>query len=387
MKIGYFDMICGASGDMIIGSLLDCGLDLADLKAELAKLKLEDYELTCEITSRHHITATKFTVHIKETHAHRGLKDIEKIIDNSELDPSIKATASEIFRRLARAEAKVHGEPLDKVHFHEVGMVDAIIDVCGALSGIKMLEIDKIFCSPFTVGNGVVATRHGTMPAPAPATSELVIGFPVRHTEIDSEILTPTGAAILSTVATFEKPGEFVPDIVGYGAGSKDFKELPNLLRLFIGNMETKFESDQVAMLETNLDRTSPEQIGRLTATLLGKGALDVYVTPIQMKKGRPGQMLSIISRLEDEAKLAGIIFSSGVTLGLRRLRLDRWKLHREEVLVETQYGKMPVKLARYEDKILYFPEFEPMARAAEQAHKNIDDIYFEIISRLRKEL
>ena len=386
MKIAYFDSICGAAGDMIIGSLLDCGLDLDDLSAELAKLDLKGYELSCKITSRHHITATKFTVRINEMHSHRGLKDIERIVADSSLDDSIKSTAREIFLRLARAEAKVHGETVDNVHFHEVGMIDAIIDVCGALIGLRLLGIDKIYCSPLTVGSGTVNTRHGTMPTPAPATGELVLGFPIRHTNVYGEILTPTGSAILTTIAEFEKPGEFTPVKAGYGAGDKDFKELPNLLRLFIGDTKTKFASDQVALLETNLDRTPPEQIGLLTKTLLDKGALDVFITPVQMKKNRPGQMLSVVCKTEDEANLAAIIFSSGVTLGLRRQGIDRWKLEREEILIETQYGKLPVKLARYDDKILYFPEFEPLAEAAARAQKNIDDIHFEILSRLRKE-
>lgn len=386
MKIAYFDCICGAAGDMIIGSLLDCGLDLDDLSSELTKLNLKGYELTCNMTSRHHITATKFTVRINETHSHRGLKDIEKIIADSSLDEAIKTAAAGIFQRLARAEAKVHGETIENVHFHEVGMIDAIIDVCGSLIGLKLLGIDKVYCSPLTIGSGTVDTRHGTMPVPAPATGELILGFPVKHTIVNGEILTPTGSAILTTIAEFEKPGEFTPVKSGYGAGDKDFKELPNLLRLFIGDSKAKLASDQVALLETNLDRTSPEQIALLAKTLIANRALDVFITPIQMKKNRPGQMLSVICKVEDESNLAAIIFSSGVTLGLRRQRIDRWKLEREEILVETQYGKIPVKLARYEDKILYFPEFESLAEAAARAQKNIDDIQFEILSRLRKE-
>ncbi|MCD6162298.1 MAG: nickel pincer cofactor biosynthesis protein LarC [candidate division Zixibacteria bacterium] len=386
MKIAYFDTICGAAGDMIIASMLNCGLDFERLKLELAKLPLDGYNLRKETTSRHHIAATRFIVEIEETHSHRRLKDIENIINDSSLKEKIKMQAVEIFRKLAKVEAKAHGETVDNVHFHEVGMVDAIIDVCGAVIGLDLLGIEKAYCSPLTVGHGIVNTQHGTMPVPAPAVSELIVGYPVVQVDISGEITTPTGAVLLTTLCTFAKPGQFMPQAIGYGAGTKDHKALPNFLRLFIGESQAELEGDEIALIETNLDRTPPEQIGYLMNNLFAAKALDVFITPIQMKKNRPGQMLSVLCCIEDEKKLAGIIFSSGATLGLRRKRVQRWKLPREKKTISTKYGEISVKLANYEGKALYFPEYESVAKTARQAMMNFDDVYFEILSQLRKE-
>jgi len=387
MRIAYFDLISGAAGDMIIASMLDAGLDFDKLKSELAKIPLDSYNLQIDKTTRHHISATRFNVLIEETHSHRGLKDIEKIIDTSSLKDQIKTDAKKIFNRLAEAEAKVHGETIETVHFHEVGMVDAIIDICGAVIGLDLLGVEKVYCSGFTIGRGTVNTRHGAMPVPAPATAELIKGFPVKQTDIDMEILTPTGAAILSTLAVFDTIPEYTPGTIGYGAGNKEIDKLPNLLRLYLGELKSSYETDQIVLLETNLDRTPPEQIGFLMESLLAEGALDVFITPILMKKNRPGHMLSVLGNIENESKLADIIFSSGATLGIRRSRVDRWKLPREQKTVQSKYGEIPVKLAYHRDKVLYFPEYEFVAEAARKARKNFDEIYFEIISQLRKEL
>jgi len=386
MKTAYFDIICGAAGDMIIASMLDSGLDFEKLKAELAKLPLSGYSLNVEKTSRHHISATKFNVEIEETHSHRRLNDIEQIINESSLKDDIKAKSIKIFQRLAAAEAKVHGETIENVHFHEVGMVDAIIDICGAVIGLDLLGIEKVYCSVLTIGKGLVETQHGTMPVPSPAAAELIAGFNVVQTDIQHEILTPTGAAILTTLCSQEKPQQFIPETIGYGAGLKDHQARPNLLRLFTGESRSELLTDEIIQLETNLDRTSPEQIGYIMDNLFSAGALDVFIIPIQMKKSRPGQMLSVLCRIEDEFKMTGIIFSSGATLGLRRKRVERWKLPREEKIAGTTFGDIPVKLAYYEEKVLYFPEYEYVAKAARQAKKSFDEVYFEIISQLRKE-
>ena len=386
MKIAYFDSICGAAGDMIIASLLDNGLNFDDLRAELSKLPLDGYKLSATKVTRHHVTATYFQVDIEETHSHRKLADIEKIIDSSALSETVKINAKKIFGRLAEAEAKVHGETIETVHFHEVGMVDAIIDICGAAIGFELLGIEKIYCSPLTIGSGTVETQHGTMPVPAPATAQLIAGFPVVQTSVKSEILTPTGAAILTTLGDFSPAPLFNSISTGYGSGFKDHKELPNLLRLFIGEAASQIETDRIALLETNLDRTSPEQVGYIMDSLLKAGALDVYITPIIMKKNRPAQILSVICEISDERKLADFIFKSGVTLGIRHSRVERWKLNREEKTISTKYGAIPVKLASYDGKLLYFPEYDFVAEAAAKGKCKFDDIYFEIISELRKE-
>ncbi|RKX20911.1 MAG: nickel pincer cofactor biosynthesis protein LarC [Candidatus Zixiibacteriota bacterium] len=386
MKTAYFDSICGASGDMIVGAMLDCGLDFETLKVELAKLPLKGYRIKTEKTSRHHITATRFIVEIDEDHTHRHLGDIEKIIDESDLTDHVKERSINIFRRLALAEAKVHGEPLEEVHFHEVGMVDAILDVCGAVIGLEVLGIEKLYCSALTVGHGTVETQHGTMPVPAPATGELVCGFPIKYTDVEQEILTPTGAAVLTTLSTANRPQNFIPEIIGYGAGSKDIDNLPNLLRLSIGTTQRGMHQDEVSLLETNFDRTPPEQLGYLMDNLFIAGALDVFITPIQMKKNRPAQKLSVLCPINKEVEMAGIIFSSGGTLGLRRSRIKRWLLPRQEKTVNTKYGEIPVKLAKFNEKVLYFPEFEVVARVASKFKKGFDEIYFEILGQLRKE-
>jgi len=386
VRTAYFDVVCGAAGDMIVGALLDCGLALERLKAELAKVSLRGYTLRVEKTTRHKISATRFIVQTEELHAHRGFKDIEDIIGRSGLADRAKSQAIAVFKRLAAAEAKVHGESVERVTFHEVGMVDAIVDVCAAAVGFEILEIDEACCSPLTVSSGIIETRHGTMPLPAPATAELVSGFPIASTGIVGEILTPTGAAILTTWCKSGWPPHFVPGIVGYGAGAADFNERPNVLRLFIGTSESGPDSDEVALLETNLDRTSPEHIGYLMESLLAAGALDVYVTPVYMKKNRPGQMLSVLCRIEDEPKLASLVLSEGITLGIRRQRIERWKLPREQKMISTGYGPMAVKIAHYGGKTFYFPEYESIGRAAKETGESFETIYFEVQRLLRKE-
>ncbi len=224
------------------------------------------------------------------------------------------------------------------------------------------------------------------MPVPAPATAELIKGFPVKHTEINGEILTPTGAAILTTMADFTSIPTFVPKAVGYGSGVKDFEKLPNFLRLYVGDINDTLISDEIYMLETNLDRTTPEQVGYILDSLLKAGALDVYITPILMKKNRPAQILTVLCNHDLEGKLSDIIFRSGCTLGIRKSAIERSKLPRKETIVETKYGEIPVKLASYNDKVLYFPEYDNVAEAARLSGCSFDDIYFEIISILRKE-
>ncbi|UCE65161.1 MAG: LarC family nickel insertion protein, partial [Candidatus Zixiibacteriota bacterium] len=232
MKLAFFDCFSGVAGDMIIGSLLDAGLSLDHLRLELEKLGLKGYSLSADKVVKNNISATKFDVQILEEQPYRKPKDIVEIIGNSKLDDEIKLQSIAIFNRLARAEAKVHGEPIDKIHFHEVGAVDAIVDVCGAVIGLKMLGVKKVFSSPLSLGTGRIETDHGVMPIPAPATAELVKEAPVRMTTIETELTTPTGAAVLTTLADFNAPEILEPKQVGYGAGSRDLQELPNLLRV-----------------------------------------------------------------------------------------------------------------------------------------------------------
>jgi uncharacterized protein (TIGR00299 family) protein len=387
MKFAFFDCFSGVAGDMIIGSLLDAGFSLDHLRLELEKLGLKGYSLMADKVVKNKISATKFDVRVLEDQPSRKPKDIVEIIGNSKLDDDVKLQSIAIFNRLAKAEAKVHGEPIDKIHFHEVGAVDAIIDVCGAVIGLKALGIKKVYSSPLSLGTGRIETDHGVMPIPAPATAELVKEAPVRMTTIEAELTTPTGAAVLTTLADFNVPETLEPKQVGYGAGSRDLEELPNLLRVMICEMGTEFDHDIVKILETNLDRTSPEILGGIFDELLSAGALDVFVTPAIMKKSRPGQILTVLCKQENLDELAKIVFRRGLTLGIRIGTIPRIKLHREETTISTEGGDVSVKIGRLDNRELIFPEYDDMIKAMKKADKSYDDIYFEIQSRLRKEI
>lgn len=386
MKIAYFDCFSGAAGDMIIGSLLDAGLSFDDLKSEIDKLNLSGYELTVEKVSRNHIAGTRFNVVVSEKQPHRHPKDITKIIRDSKLDDSVKEKAIAIFDSLAQAEAKAHGEPIDKVHFHEVGAVDAIIDICGSVAGFQILGIEKIYCSPISLGTGSIETDHGLMPVPAPATAALVEGVPTKPTNVEAELTTPTGAAILTTLADFSQMGSMTIKKIGYGAGTRTLPGLPNLLRVMIGEISSDFEADSIVVMETNLDRTTPEQIGGLLDRLMASGALDAYITPISMKKNRPGHLLSVLCYIEKQKELSEIIFAGGSTLGIRYSIIPRTKLPRREVTVSLQAGSIRVKLAIFGTRELVFPEYDDISEAMKKTGKSYDEIYIEIIDVLRKE-
>jgi len=386
MKFAFFDCFSGAAGDMIIGALLDAGLPPDHLKLELGKLNLSGYSLSQEKVVKNNIAATKFNVELTEKQPHRKPKEIVDIIAGSGLDDAVKRQSIAIFDRLAEAEAKVHGETVEDVHFHEVGAVDAIIDICGAVIGLKHLGIEKVFASPLSLGTGQIKTAHGVMPIPAPATAELIKNVPVKMTGIEVELTTPTGAAILTTIADFNIPETIEPELTGYGAGSRDLRRLPNLLRVMTGDTIPEYEHDTIKVLETNLDRTSPEILGGIFDELISAGALDVFITSIVMKKNRPGQLLTVLCDREDLDNIARIIFSRGFTLGIRVKTIPRIRLHREETVVTTAGGDVSVKIARLDGREMIFPEYDDMIKAMGRADKSYDDIYFEIKSRMRKE-
>jgi len=386
MKFALFDCFSGVAGDMIIGSLLDAGLSLDHLRLELEKLGLSGYSLSADKVVKNGISATRFNVGILEDQPHRKPAEIIRIIADSRLDDKVKSQSIAIFNRLAKAEAKVHGEPIEEIYFHEVGAVDAIIDICGAVIGLRSLGIEKVFSTPLSLGTGRIETAHGVMPIPAPATAELVKEAPIRMTMIEAELTTPTGAAILTTLADFNAPETLEPKQVGYGAGSRDLKEIPNLLRVMICEIGTEFDHDIVKVLETNLDRISPEIIGGIFDELMSAGALDVFVTPALMKKNRPGQLLTVLCRQNDMDEIAKTIFRRGLTLGIRIETIPRIKLYRDETIIPTSGGDVSVKIGRLENRELIFPEYEDMIKAMKKADKSYDDIYFEIQGSLRKE-
>jgi uncharacterized protein (TIGR00299 family) protein len=386
MSIAYFDCFSGVAGDMILGALLDAGLPFGELKAQIKKLGLTGFEMTAGKVTKNHIEGTKFGVEIQAKQPERTPRQIARLIMKSKLDTDVKDKAVRIFNRLAEAEAIAHGESIEKVHFHEVGAVDAIIDICGSVVGLKLLGIDTIYSSPLPLGKGLIGTAHGQMPIPAPATAVLVKGAPVKITAEEFELTTPTGAAILTTLATFSEPQEFIPGSIGYGAGSKFLQGAPNLLRVIIGELSSNLESDTVMILESNLDRITSENLGGMIDGILAAGALDVYITPIIMKKNRPAHLLSVLCEPDKKDKLAKAILGTGSTLGIRVGSSGRLKLARKQVTIATSGGDVAVKIAMLDNRKLFFPEYDDVARAMNKANASYDDIYFEIQRALRKD-
>ncbi len=384
MKIAYFDCFAGASGDMILGALLDAGLDLDHLKRELAKLKLTGYTVQSKKTAKGGISATKFNVRVSRDHHHRNLEDIVRIIDNSRLDTPVKDLSKKIFTRLARAEAKVHRVSVDKIHFHEVGAVDAIVDIVGAVIGFRALGIEKIDASRLHLGSGTIECAHGILPVPPPAVSELVRGVPVYSTDVEGELLTPTGAAILTTVS-----GRFGPippmriEMTGYGAGSKTLS-IPNVLRVLIGESDSGKNEDSVQLIETNIDDMNPQFYEHVMELLFAAGAKDVFLTPVIMKKNRPGIVLSVIALPDTVDDLTKLLFRESTTIGVRISEIKkRMVLKREIVTVQTRWGKVRVKVRSLDDsKQNVIPEYDDAKRIAAAFRLPIG----EVVESIRKE-
>ncbi|HID56613.1 TPA: nickel pincer cofactor biosynthesis protein LarC [Candidatus Poribacteria bacterium] len=380
MKTIYFDCFSGISGDMTLGALLDLGVDLESVRIELEKLDLHGYRLRSERTSRHGISATRFSVIVEEggrDHPHRTFSDILRIIDSGEISDSAKAKARRIFDRLAEAEAKVHGIPKEKVHFHEVGAVDSIVDIVGTAIALDFLEVERIFSSPVSLGRGFTRSAHGIIPIPAPATVELLKDIPVRQRDVEAELTTPTGAAIVSTLASqFGLMPPMKIERVGYGAGSRELQQQPNLLRALLGQLEPELQTDTVVLIETNIDDMNHEMLGYAMEKLFEKGALDVFFTPIYMKKNRPGVKLTVISPKGREEELSRTILLETSTIGVRMVETGRIKLPREVTAVQTPYGDVRVKVARIGDRVKYAPEYESCRQIALQSGIPIREIY-----------
>jgi uncharacterized protein (TIGR00299 family) protein len=375
-RIAYFDCFSGISGDMVLGALVDAGADLREIEAGLRGLGLENWSISAEKVQRGAIFATHVKVKSGEEHHHRGLSVILKRIEGAHLAPRVAARATKIFERLAVAEAKVHNIEVERVHFHEVGAVDSIVDIVGSAIGFELLGIDEFACSRLDVGGGQVKTAHGLLPVPAPATAELLRGAPTYSSGIQRELVTPTGAAIATTLATrYEEIPAMTLRAIGYGAGSADLKEKANVMRLLIGDsvlMETA-ESEvsgrwdsPVTVIETNLDDMSPQIYGYFAERALAAGALDVFSTPVQMKKNRPGQLVTLLSEPENVTRLIDLIFSETTTIGVRTYDVRRKTLNREFVPVETPLGSVRMKVSRMNGTILNAsPEYEDCQRIA----------------------
>jgi len=384
MKIGYFQCFSGASGDMILGALLDAGLSLDYLREELRKLNLSGYELKASKIRKGFISGTDVKVEVAERHGPTGLEEILRIIRNSSLHPWIKEKGEEIFTRLAQAEARVHDSSLAKVHFHEVGAVDSIVDVMGSVIGIYGLGLEEIHCSPINIGTGFVKTRHGLLPVPVPATLELLRGVPTYCTGIEAETLTPTGAAILTTLSKgFGKIPPMLIEQVGYGAGDQDFP-IPNLLRLIIGRRHEaqahNLLTDSIVVVETNIDDMNPQFYEPIIEGLYKIGALEVYLTPIMMKKSRPATLISVLTRKDLLKEVSTFLLEQTTTLGIRWTEMERIILQREEVEIETKYGLIKGKRVRHPDgNVRISPEFEHCRKLAETLGIPVKEIYQEV--------
>ena len=355
---------------MILGALIAAGVDAQTLRGELGKLNLTNFELDVETVDRSGISSTHVDVRIPDEKKHRHLPEIERIISESSLSDSVKERSVAIFRRLAVAEANVHGVGLEKVHFHEVGAFDAIIDIVGSCIGFEMLGIEQFACSKIHVGSGFVDMAHGKFPVPPPAVAELLKDAPFYSTEIQGELLTPTGAAIIATICdSYGRIPELKLEVSGYGAGTRTYEKFPNVLRVMIGEgapLGRKDSREELSLLETNIDDLSPQILGHFMERALDAGALDCWFTPIQMKKNRPATLVSVLCRAADEARFLDLLYRETSTIGVRVQRVERHSLERKISSVKTEFGEVAVKTAFIgEQAVNTKPEFEDLKAAA----------------------
>ncbi len=386
MRIAYFDCISGISGNMALGAMIACGLDVEYLRTELAKLPIGEWELSATQVQKLGIAATHVDVddhphqHEQEHHhhhPHRNLADILAIINAADLTHGVREKATAVFTRLAAAEAQVHGSTVAEVHFHEVGAIDAIIDIVGFCIGIVELGIEQIVSSPLPLGSGWVKCAHGVFPVPAPATALLTKGFPIASTDIEAELVTPTGAALITTLAdSFGPLPSMVMRQVGYGAGTRELPR-PNVLRLFLGETAyTSEEPEEIVVLEANLDDITGETLGYALDRLFAAGALDVFFSPIQMKKNRPGILLQVLCTIDMENDCTHIIFSETTTLGVRRTACTRKVLPRHHVNVATIWGEVRMKVSCWNGIERAAPEYEDCRQLAEEHDIPLQQIY-----------
>jgi len=370
MTFAYFDCFSGISGDMTLGALVDAGVSIDALRTELARLDLSGYEIRSEKVNRSGIAATKVHVILdKKDQKARRLSDIIKIIESSSLSLQVKNKSARIFQRLADAEAKVHATTADRIHFHEVGAVDAIVDIVGSVIGLELLGVSQIMSSAINVGSGTVQTAHGTLPVPAPATAELLAGIPMYQSTTQFELATPTGAAIISTLGSaFGNLPVMKVDRFAYGAGDKDLPGQTNVLRLMIGELAPPHDEDTSIVIETNIDDMNPQVYDHIIGKLMQRGAQDVYLTPIIMKKGRPAVLLSVLTDRSKTDAMLDTIFRETTSIGVRIQEVSRKKLSREVQNVDTVYGKIRIKISKRGDEILTVtPEFDDCRRIAEE--------------------
>jgi len=427
MRVLYFDCFSGVSGDMVLGALMDLGVDEKKFREELAKLNLSSYDIVIDKKVKNSISVTDVNVilegdygtvqnkhdahehgtetdghhhhgmehghshnnndhHHRHTHGHNGrnLKDIEQLIDSSSLDDSVKQFSKKVFREIASAEAKVHNKPIEEVHFHEVGAVDSIVDIVGTAICLHLLEIDRVYSSPLHDGKGFVECQHGRLPVPVPAVMEMLTSsnIPYIIEDVNSELVTPTGIGIIKCLAhSFGNMPQMSVERVGYGAGKRDIGRL-NALRCILGTINENADRDTVIVLSTNIDDMNPEILGYVMDKLFEAGALDVYYTPVYMKKNRPAVELTVLCNQDKEQIMVDIILKETSTLGIRKTFAERYKMDREMVKVDTQYGEVKVKVSKYGDFKKFAPEYEDCKEIALNKKIPLWKIYNEIYKK-----
>ena len=381
MKLAYFDCFSGISGDMTLGALVDAGCPVEYLRSELQSLQVPGWTIAAEKVWKNGMAATHIKVATEDQQKHRGLSTILEILQNSQLAPQVRDRAAAIFQKLGQAESYVHDAPLEKIHFHEVGAVDAIVDIVGACLGFDALGIDKFACSPLNVGGGTVKMAHGILPVPAPATARLLQRIPTYSSGVQKELVTPTGAAIIATVCdSFGPQPAMSVSAIGYGAGTTDLEHQPNVVRIMIGEVAEESVSaeksafgfdEEIAVIEANLDDMNPQIYGHFQERALTQGALDVYTTPVQMKKNRPGTLLTVLCKPQDTPSLMDLIFAETTTIGARTYNAKRRVLPRETMTVTTTFGDVRIKVASVNGHIRQAtPEYEDCRKLA--VEKNV---------------
>jgi uncharacterized protein (TIGR00299 family) protein len=352
VRIAHFDPVTGAAGDMILGALVDAGAPLDEIRRTLSSLPVPEFTLEAEEVRHQGLRALRLRVEVPDETAHRHLADVVRILQGGSLPPAATEKALRVFARLAQAESRAHGIPVEKVHFHEVGALDAILDIAGAAVALELLEVRRVTYSALRVGTGEVKTAHGIMPVPVPAVMELTKGVPIVRTDIPGEILTPTGAAILTTLGRPVDAAPFVGESVGVACGMRELPGRPNLLRVAVGTASAPrcgipWDQDEVVVLETNVDDMTPEMLPSVIEEAMAAGALDAFLTPVLMKKGRPGHLVTVLAEPGNAETVAGVLFRETTTFGLRRRTCPRWKLARESREVDTPWGPVRVKIGR----------------------------------------
>jgi uncharacterized protein (TIGR00299 family) protein len=382
MRIAYGDLIGGISGDMFVAALIDLGLPLSKIKSELAKIPTLKFDVKASKKFVHSIRATQFQVICGKREHSRSWKQIRELLQSSKLKPEIKQTGIEIFTRLALAEAKIHGVAVDRVHFHEVGGTDSIVDIMAAAIGIHDLGIEHFSFSRIPLGRGIVRSAHGPLPAPGPATLELLRGLPVVGVDVESETVTPTGAAIVRTLGKkFGDHSAMTIEEIGYGAGQKEFTNRPNLFRVVLGASDSFMGAEEMIVIETNIDDMNPQFYDHVMDRLFAAGARDVFLTAIQMKKNRPASLLSVIAEPRDREKLARIIFQETSTIGIRCYPVRRMILERESKKVKTRFGEVMVKVIEQPDGSKRMtPEYDDLKRLAAAKKLPLKLIYDEVL-------